>query len=63
MILEENVISGGLGSLISTETNMNISIIGINDIYVEHGSINELLHEQNLDVDGVCKKIKQLLKE
>lgn len=63
LVLEENVISGGLGSLISTETNMDISIMGINDVYVEHGSINELLHEQKLDVDGVCKKIKQLLKE
>lgn len=62
VVLEENVISGGLGSLISL-IHKDTTIIGINDKYVEHGSIKELFLEQKLDVDNICKRVSKMLKE
>lgn len=61
IVLEANIINGGLGSLISLKYP-NITIIGINDKYVEHGTVNELFLEQKLDVDSICKRVEKLIK-
>lgn len=61
IVLEENVINGGLGSLISLKYP-NITIIGIENKYVEHGTVNELFLEQKLDVANICKRVEKLIK-
>lgn len=61
IVIEENVINGGLGSLISLKYK-NVSVIGIDDKYVEQGSIKELLINQKLDVDNICKRVEKLIK-
>ena len=37
--------------------------LGINDSFVEHGSTAELYNMLELDVIGICKRIKEVLGE
>lgn len=63
LVIEENMIYGGLGSIILNETKYPyIEIMGINDKYVKHGTINDLLKHEKLDVNAIEKKINELLK-
>jgi 1-deoxy-D-xylulose-5-phosphate synthase len=64
--IEDGTIIGGLGSSIIAFANNNnypqsISILGINDEFVEHGTIPELMTLQELDVASVKAKLESLL--
>ena len=60
--LEEGVITGGFGSSVleyvsKNGYNVNIKTIGIDDMYIEHGSREELLEISGLSVNRISKKI------
>lgn len=60
--IEENVLVGGYGSEIcmhAKHSNYDVDVLtlGIDDQYVEHGSIGDLRKEIQLDVDGMCQII------
>lgn len=60
--LEENVISGGYGSEVRMclgKNNIFVDVLnlGIDDQYVEHGSIHQLREEIGLDVESMGEKI------
>lgn len=63
LVLEENNIIGGLSTSVMHYTNKIINIMGINDRFVEQGSIDELLKDQKISVNDICKKINKILKE
>lgn len=65
--LEDNVINGGLASVINNilieEKFKGKTInIGLPDIFIEHGSTNELFKKYNLDVEGIYNTIINGLK-
>ena len=65
--LEENVASGGFGEHIAAfvkEQNLdiNIQIMAIPDMYVEHGSVDKLKSAIGLDAESVADKIMERLK-
>ncbi len=55
--LEEGVLSGGFGqnvlSYLNENHNVKVYNIGINDKFVEHGDVNELLSDNGLDSEGI----------
>ena len=64
--IEDGTIVGGFGSSVLAFANINeykqpITILGINDKFVEHGSVAQLLKIQELDVESVKQKITELL--
>ena len=62
IVIEDNVINGGLGSNIISETKYsNVDIIGINDKYIEHGSSDELLKIEKLTEKDIEKKVNKIL--
>lgn len=63
--VEENVLSGGMGDMINSilmrnNIHKHIANIGIEDVFVEAGSQNELRRDHGLDADGIYKTIKGL---
>lgn len=63
-VYETNMKSSGLGSAIleyySNKGNkVDIRITGIEDHFVEQGSIEELLHQEKLDIKSIEKEIKE----
>lgn len=68
MTVEDGVIAGGLGSAVlefmaDHSYRPELRRVGIDDMFVEHGSTAELYNMLGLDVPGICKKIKQFLTE
>ena len=62
IVIEENIIQGGLGSTILLKNNYsNIKVLGINDKYVTHGKISELLDKEKLSKKALEKEIKKIL--
>lgn len=66
--VEDGVIAGGLGSAVLEFMADNgyaprVVRLGINDSFVEHGSTAELYNMLELDVIGICKRIKEVLVE
>jgi 1-deoxy-D-xylulose-5-phosphate synthase len=66
--VEDGVIAGGLGSAVLEFMADNgyaprVVRLGINDSFVEHGSTAELYNMLELDVIGICKRIKEVLGE
>ncbi|MGQ0850092.1 MAG: 1-deoxy-D-xylulose-5-phosphate synthase [Actinomycetota bacterium] len=64
--LEDNVISGGFGSavlerLAGTDLTGRVTVLGLPDRFLPAGSVDELLHDVGLDVDGVTDHIGVLL--
>lgn len=64
--LEENVVSGGFGQSMQSYVSANnldvkVHILGVNDQFVKHATVEEQLADNNLDCDSVCKYILQLL--
>jgi len=62
--MEDNVLSGGFGSsinniLITNGYKGQIINIGLPDSFVEHGSVEELYKEYNLDAESVHRLIKE----
>lgn len=67
--LEENALAGGFGSAVLEflEDNglgkkISIKRMGIPDVFVPHGERKTLLRELGLDVDGIVKTVKELIK-
>lgn len=66
--LEENVIKGGFGEsvlryVVSLDKKIKVLNIGVPNIYLEHGSVEELRKEAGLDEDSIVRRIEDLLKE
>lgn len=66
--LEENVLNGGFGEIVtrfltSLDTGVKICNIGVPNIYLEHGSVELLRKECGLDVDSIVKKIMEKYEE
>ncbi|VAW33822.1 1-deoxy-D-xylulose 5-phosphate synthase [hydrothermal vent metagenome] len=64
--VEDNVIMGGAGSGINEylnriHANIEVLNLGLPDIYQEHGSRADLLHEAGIDSKGILKQIKMFL--
>jgi len=65
VVIEEAIIGGGLGSYLlelKSQAKINkstIEIHGIDDQFINHGTQDELLAEQLLDVDSITKLIKK----
>ena len=65
--LEDNEISGGLGSNILVYLNSigyskNIRIIGYDDKFISQGNIEELLFENNITIESISKIIDEFYK-
>lgn len=68
LIYETDMLIGGLGSLISQyyhqrQVDMNIYSMGIDNVYVPQGSIEELLKLQRIDINSLFLKMKEILDE
>ena len=62
LTIEDNILNGGLGSLITMflvnhEYNGKIKNIGFNDKFIEQGSIDELYNQEEI----TCEKIRDLV--
>ena len=60
--LEENVLQGGYGSSVEhylnqTEETVSVLTLGIEDCFVEHGTVPQLQERIGLDAVSVCEKI------
>ncbi len=65
--MEENVLNGGFGEKVDAyikdnSLNANVLNIGIDDTYVEHGSVDKLYEVVGIDTASVIDKIKNKLK-
>ncbi|MDK2933375.1 MAG: 1-deoxy-D-xylulose-5-phosphate synthase [Clostridiales bacterium] len=67
--LEDNVIAGGMGSLILKELNekncndIQIKIKGFPDTLIPHGSMNELYKIYGLDSDSIVKEVVKFVED
>ena len=64
--IEEGTVKGGFGSSILAFSNtynykQNITILGIEDQFIEHGNVNQLKQIQKLDATSIKKEIEDLL--
>lgn len=64
--LEDNVLHGGLGSLVleyinSVDKNIEVLNLGFEDKFVHHGDVSILHRLNNLDADGVMNSITKIL--
>ncbi|WP_461613358.1 1-deoxy-D-xylulose-5-phosphate synthase [Clostridium sp. Marseille-QA1073] len=64
--IEDNVISGGLGSNVlqyvnSISKNTKVINLGFNDKFITHGSVDTLYKIYNLDAEGIYNSIINLL--
>lgn len=60
--MEENVKNGGFGEKIlqyfnDKEYQVQVRIVAIEDQFVSHGSVDDLMKHQNMDADSVTKRI------
>ncbi|MCO7176603.1 1-deoxy-D-xylulose-5-phosphate synthase [Sporolactobacillus kofuensis] len=69
LTVEEGLLDGGFGSSIMEffhdygDHEHIIERMGIDDCYVEHGSVGELLEELGLTSEQICVRIRKMLKE
>jgi len=67
--VEENVLSGGFGSSIlevlgeSGIQGVKVKCLGINDMFVEHGSQDILRKKYGLDAEGIARSAREILNE
>ena len=67
--VEENVLSGGFGSSVletlgeSDIQGVKVKCLGINDMFVEHGSQSILRKKYGLDVEGIVRSAREILDE
>ena len=67
--VEENVLSGGFGSSVletlgeSDIQGVKVKCLGINDVFVEHGSQSILRKKYGLDVEGIVRSAREVLDE
>lgn len=65
LTLEDNNIIGGFGQQVLYELNclgfnQKIKILGYKDKFIDHGSIDELLMQEHLDIKSIEEEIKKL---
>ena len=68
VIYETDIKAGGLSSAVlewccDHRKMMDIHRIGIEDVFVSHGAINQLRIEQKIDLNTVCKTCLKLLEQ
>ena len=62
--LEDNLLKGGLGSAVielinrKAKENIKIKTFGYDDIFVEHGSLDELENKYNLSTEKILENLK-----
>ncbi|PRX26934.1 1-deoxy-D-xylulose-5-phosphate synthase [Orenia metallireducens] len=66
--IEEHVLQGGFGSavaelLLDNDSSVRLTRIGLPDKFIEHGSSEELLARYGLDIEGIKKRIKEVMQE
>lgn len=66
--VEESALQGGFGSAVLeyyNEQNLQASVkrIGIPDMFIEHGEVNQLLEEINITSDSIVDLVQSTLKE
>lgn len=66
--IEDNAIAGGFGTAITEFAVLNnyknsFELLGIPDVFIEHGSVNELQESVKLDVESLKRKLNKLLKK
>lgn len=66
--LEENVRNGGFGEKIldhysERETDMAVRIVAIEDRFVSHGSVGDLMRQQRIDAESVLERIHGWMNE
>ncbi len=62
--LEDNVVTGGFGSAVAevlTPLGTPVTILGVPDAFIPHGSQTILLQQLGLDAGGVAARIRELL--
>lgn len=67
LTLEENVMSGGFGERVLSYLSKNgcccnVKILGVNDCFVRHATVDEQLSGCGLDAESVRSIVKELLK-
>lgn len=67
LTLEDNNIIGGFGQQVLYELNnlgfrQKIKILGYQDRFIDHGSVDELLVQEHMDIDSIILEIKKLYK-
>lgn len=66
MTLEDNAIAGGAGSAINEllqarHLHLPVLNLGLSDVFLEHGSREQLLAESGLDAAGITASINRFL--
>lgn len=66
--VEESALQGGFGSAVLevyNENNLQVNVhrIGIPDIFIEHGEVNQLLEEIHVTTDEIVKVVTKKVKE
>lgn len=66
--MEENVTSGGFGEHVASYVNENdidikVQVIAIPDAYVEHGNVEKLKEDIQIDADSIYERVMQLYKQ
>ena len=64
IVLEENSVIGGFGSMVSTYyssrgENVRLTIMGVKDDFVKHGSIESQMKENGLCIENLIKEISK----
>lgn len=66
--VEDGVVSGGFGSAVleffaEKSIHLQVKLIGINDVFVEHGTPEELYHMLGLDAVGLQHSIEKVIRD
>ncbi len=66
IVYETDMLAAGLTSAILEWANqnsvcLNIQAIGIDDVFVEHGSLKQIKEENNIDINTLFKKILKII--
>ena len=66
--MEENVASGGFGEHIASyvhnkDLDIKVQVIAIPDAYVEHGNVDRLKADIQIDANSICGKVLNLYKQ
>ena len=68
IVYEESAVIGGLGTAIleyynETKQVVEVKRMGIPDLYVQHGSVPEVLEELHLSLQDIKAEIKEVIKK
>ena len=66
--MEENVMSGGFGEHVASYVNENgldikVQVVAIPDVYVEHGNVDRLKEDIQIDADSIYERVWNLYKQ